>query len=81
MVTTKTEGRMGMKDVPYLEVPAGGRLVANAVTLEMEALLIARHAGVGGELVRIGISRAAPVGTMQGWKPAMPVTQWSWVKP
>lgn len=25
MITTKTDGRMGMKDVPYIEVPAGGR--------------------------------------------------------
>jgi precorrin-6B C5,15-methyltransferase / cobalt-precorrin-6B C5,C15-methyltransferase len=62
-------------------LPAGGRLVANAVTLEMEAVLLARHAELGGELIRIAVSRVAPVGTMSGWKPAMPVTQWSWVKP
>ncbi|RWM84851.1 MAG: precorrin-6y C5,15-methyltransferase (decarboxylating) subunit CbiE [Mesorhizobium sp.] len=60
---------------------AGGRLVANAVTLEMEALLLARHASLGGDLTRIALSRAAPIGSMQGWRPAMPVTQWSWVKP
>ncbi|MGX9120619.1 precorrin-6y C5,15-methyltransferase (decarboxylating) subunit CbiE [Mesorhizobium sp. BHbsci] len=59
----------------------GGRLVANAVTLEMEALLLARHAAVGGDLTHIFISRASPVGSMQAWRPAMPVTQWSWVKP
>ncbi len=59
----------------------GGRLVANAVTLEMEALLLARHAALGGELSRIAIARAAPLGAMQGWRPAMPVTQWSWKKP
>ena len=62
-------------------LPSAGRLVANAVTLEMEALLLARHAELGGELTRISVSRAAPVGSMQGWRPAMPVTQWSWVKP
>ncbi|MER8422208.1 MULTISPECIES: precorrin-6y C5,15-methyltransferase (decarboxylating) subunit CbiE [unclassified Mesorhizobium] len=62
-------------------LPAGGRLVANAVTLEMEALLLSRHAALGGELTRIAISRASPVGSMQAWRPAMPVTQWSWVKP
>ncbi|TPM01520.1 precorrin-6y C5,15-methyltransferase (decarboxylating) subunit CbiE [Mesorhizobium sp. B2-3-11] len=60
---------------------AGGRLVANAVTLEMEALLLAQHTKRGGDLTRIGISRASPVGSMQAWRPAMPVTQWSWVKP
>ncbi|RVA19165.1 cobalamin biosynthesis bifunctional protein CbiET, partial [Mesorhizobium sp. M7D.F.Ca.US.004.03.1.1] len=59
----------------------GGRLVANAVTLEMETLLLARHVSLGGDLTRINISRASPVGTMQAWRPAMPVTQWSWVKP
>ncbi|TIS96331.1 precorrin-6y C5,15-methyltransferase (decarboxylating) subunit CbiE [Mesorhizobium sp.] len=59
----------------------GGRLVANAVTLEMEALLLSRHAALGGDLTRIVISRASPVGSMQAWRPAMPVTQWSWVKP
>ncbi|WP_214472891.1 precorrin-6y C5,15-methyltransferase (decarboxylating) subunit CbiE [Mesorhizobium sp. dw_380] len=59
----------------------GGRLVANAVTLEMEALLLAQHTKLGGDLTRINISRASPVGSMQAWRPAMPVTQWSWVKP
>ena len=62
-------------------LPSGGRLIGNAVTLEMEALLLARQVELGGELTRIAVSRAAPVGTMQGWRPAMPVTQWSWVKP
>ncbi|RWD02399.1 MAG: precorrin-6y C5,15-methyltransferase (decarboxylating) subunit CbiE [Mesorhizobium sp.] len=59
----------------------GGRLVANAVTLEMETLLLDQHTKRGGGLTRIAISRASPVGSMQAWRPAMPVTQWSWVKP
>ncbi|WP_245415891.1 MULTISPECIES: precorrin-6y C5,15-methyltransferase (decarboxylating) subunit CbiE [Mesorhizobium] len=59
----------------------GGRLVANAVTLEMEALLLDHHARLGGELIRIAVSRAQPVGSMQGWRAAMPVTQWRWRKP
>ena len=59
----------------------GGRLVANAVTLEMETVLLALYARLGGDLTRIAVSRAAPVGTMQGWRPAMPVTQWIWSKP
>ena len=59
----------------------GRRLVANAVTLEMEALLLAKHAALGGELIRLQISRVAAVGSMTGWRPAMPVTQWNWVKP
>jgi len=59
----------------------GGRLVVNAVTLVTEALLIERHAAFGGDLVRIAIARAEPVGSKTGWRPAMPVTQWTWVKP
>ncbi len=59
----------------------GGRIVANAVTLEMEALLVKLHASIGGSLTRIAISRASPVGTMTGWRPAMPITQWAWAKP
>ncbi|WP_353641079.1 precorrin-6y C5,15-methyltransferase (decarboxylating) subunit CbiE [Mesorhizobium sp. WSM2239] len=71
----------GVMDAAIDVLPSGGRLVANAVTLEMEALILARQAELGGELTRISVSRAAPVGSMQGWRPAMPVTQWSWVKP
>lgn len=71
----------GVLDAAVDALRPGGRLVANAVTLEMEAVLIAAQTRLGGELVRIAVSRAAPVGAMTGWKPAMPVTQWSWVKP
>jgi precorrin-6B C5,15-methyltransferase / cobalt-precorrin-6B C5,C15-methyltransferase len=58
-----------------------GRLVVNAVTLDTEALLLARHAAMGGELIRIGIARAGAIGGRTGWRPALPVTQWMWVKP
>lgn len=57
-----------------------GRLVANAVTLESEAVLAGLHAAHGGQLVRLQVSRAEPVGRMRGWRPLMPVTQWSLVK-
>ena len=70
-----------MLDAAIAALRPGGRLVVNAVTLETEALLIARHAALGGELIRIAIARADPVGGMTGWRPAMPVTQWVWVKP
>jgi precorrin-6Y C5,15-methyltransferase (decarboxylating) len=58
----------------------GGRLVVNAVTLESEALLLARHASLGGTLTRVAIARAEPVGGMTSWRPALPVTQWAWTK-
>jgi precorrin-6B C5,15-methyltransferase / cobalt-precorrin-6B C5,C15-methyltransferase len=71
----------GVLDAALDGLKHGGRLVANAVTLEMEAILLAKHRELGGGLVRVAISRASPVGSMSGWRPAMPVTQWSWVKP
>ncbi len=57
-----------------------GRLVANAVTLESEQELITLQRAHGGELVKLSVARAAPVGRYRGWKPLMPVTQWSLVK-
>ena len=71
----------GVFDAAVEALKFGGRLVANAVTLEMEAVLLAAHVKLGGDLIRLEVSRAAPIGSMSGWKPAMPVTQWSWVKP
>ena len=68
-------------DAATAALRAGGRLVVNAVTLETEALLIARHAAQGGTLIRIAIERAEPIGGMTTWRPALPVTQWVWVKP
>ncbi|MCJ2019710.1 precorrin-6y C5,15-methyltransferase (decarboxylating) subunit CbiE [Methylobacterium sp. E-065] len=59
----------------------GGRCVANAVTLEGEAALLAAFAAQGGSLRRFSVDRASPVGGMHGWRPAMPVTQWAWTKP
>lgn len=70
----------GVMEAAIVGLKPGGRLVANAVTTEMEAVLLAHHARLGGSLIRIDIARASPVGQMTGWRPAMPVTQWSWVK-
>ena len=64
-------------DMCWDALPPGGRLVANAVTVESEAVLAQWHARVGGDLVRVEVSRAEPVGSFTGWKPAMPVTVWS----
>jgi precorrin-6Y C5,15-methyltransferase (decarboxylating) len=57
-----------------------GRLVANAVTVEGEARLFALQSVHGGELIRLQVSRAEPVGRYLGWKPLMPVTVWSVTK-
>jgi precorrin-6B C5,15-methyltransferase / cobalt-precorrin-6B C5,C15-methyltransferase len=75
----------GVLETVLTALPAGGRLVVNAATLQTEALLLARYGDLGGDLIRISIARADPVGTMTSslhiWRPALPVTQWRWVKP
>jgi precorrin-6Y C5,15-methyltransferase (decarboxylating) len=71
----------GLIDRCWATLPSSGRLVVNAVTLESEAALLAARARHGGELTRISIAHADPIGRLSGWRPAMPVTQWSVVKP
>jgi precorrin-6Y C5,15-methyltransferase (decarboxylating) len=102
-------------DAALLRLRSRGRLVANAVTLETESMLLVRYATLGGELTRIAITRADPLGrepaqggaanaspslkaggdshaarptekpsgasAPSGWRPALPVTQWTWIKP
>ena len=58
-----------------------GRLVVNAVTIETQALLIEAFRREGGHLSTLALSHADAVGGFHGWRPAMPVTQWAWVKP
>jgi precorrin-6B C5,15-methyltransferase / cobalt-precorrin-6B C5,C15-methyltransferase len=74
-------GATRVLDAAVRELRPGGRLVVNAVTVETEALLMGRHATLGGELSRIAIARVEPMGSRQAWRPALPVTQWVWVKP
>lgn len=71
----------GVLDAVVAALPAGGRLVANAVTLAMQALLTECADRLGGTLVALSVARAGPVGGMTAWRPALPVVQWSWVKP
>lgn len=56
---------------------AAARIVVNAVTLEGEALLARFHADLGGDLMRIDISNARPLGAKRGWSASYPVVQWS----
>lgn len=59
-------------------MPTGCRLVVNAVTLETEALLVQLQADHGGQLLRLELSSAEPLGRMRSWKAARPLVQWSW---
>jgi precorrin-6Y C5,15-methyltransferase (decarboxylating) len=70
----------GVFDAAWNALKPGGRIVANAVTLESEALLVDAFKRRGGELTRIEISRASALGSFTGWRAAMPVTQWRAVK-
>ena len=70
----------GVVEACLAALPDGGRLVANAVTVESEAVLAAWYAKLGGEMTRIAVQRASPVGGFTGWRPAMPVTIWSVVR-
>ena len=70
----------GVFDACWAALRPGGRLVANAVTVEAEAVLAGGHGRLGGALTRLAVSRSAPVGRFTGWRPAMPVTIWSVVK-
>jgi precorrin-6Y C5,15-methyltransferase (decarboxylating) len=71
----------GMVEACWAALTPGARLVANAVTLESEAVLAAWHAKVGGDLTRIEVSRAGAVGGFTAWRPALPVVQWTAVRP
>lgn len=55
----------------------GTRLVANAVTLDTEAVLIEAQSRLGGSLMKVELSEAAPLGRFRGWKASYPIVQWS----
>ena len=67
----------GMLDACHRALKAGGRLVANAVTVEGEAALTAFHARHGGDMTRLAIARLAPTGGFHTWHAAMPITQYA----
>jgi precorrin-6Y C5,15-methyltransferase (decarboxylating) len=71
----------GVLDACFDRLPVGGRLVANAVTVESEVLVARWCSTMGGELRRFQHYRGEPLGGFTGWRPAMPVTQWAVTKP
>ncbi|WP_428643032.1 precorrin-6y C5,15-methyltransferase (decarboxylating) subunit CbiE [Roseibium sp.] len=71
----------GMVDTALAALRPGGRLVANAVTLESEAVLLDAFQKHGGSLKKLSIHKAGSIGGLTGWRPLMPVTQWSLTKP
>jgi len=67
----------GVLDACWAALRGSGRLVVNAVTLQAEAVVADWFARHGGDLVRVAISRAGAIGGLTGWRPAMPLTQWT----
>jgi precorrin-6Y C5,15-methyltransferase (decarboxylating) len=66
----------GMLETCWAALHPGGRLVVNVTTLESEQAVALARASHGGELTRIEIAQAAPIGRYTGWRPARPITQW-----
>jgi precorrin-6Y C5,15-methyltransferase (decarboxylating) len=64
----------GVLDACWARLRDGGRLVANAVTLQGEAALVAWRGRVGGTLTRIAVAEARPLGGFDTWRQALPIT-------
>jgi precorrin-6Y C5,15-methyltransferase (decarboxylating) len=71
----------GMIERALSALAPGGRLAVNAVTLETQAACVDWRARWGGELTQIAIAQAEPVGRYSGWRAAMPIVQWRFIKP
>ena len=70
----------GLLDACLDNLPAGGRLVANAVTAESESVLAQSYSCFGGQLRRFQHYQGEPLGGFTGWRPQFPVTQWAVTK-
>ena len=67
----------GVLETCWERLRPGGRLVVHGVTLETEAVVTSWRSRVGGELVRVSVEHAEPLGSFTGWRPARPVVQWA----
>jgi len=73
--------RPGVLDACWQSLRSGGRLIANAVTLQSEAALVNWREIYGGELTRIHLAHAKPLGDFDTWRQALPITLLETVKP
>lgn len=67
-------------DAGWAALLPGGRFVAHSVTAESDALLLDAHRTLGGELTRISVETAEPIGRFTGFRPARTVTAWAATK-
>ena len=73
--------RDGVLDTCWQRLRPGGRLVANAVTLQSETLLMSWRERHGGELTRVHVAQAQPLGDFDTWRQALPITLLEMTKP
>lgn len=73
--------RTGVLDLCWQQLRSGGRLVANAVTLQSEAMLVNWREQHGGELTRIHLAHSKPLGEFDTWRQALPITLLEAIKP
>jgi precorrin-6Y C5,15-methyltransferase (decarboxylating) len=71
----------GVLEQCWQQLRSGGRLVANAVTLQSEMMLMTWREQHGGELTRIQVAHAKPLGDFDTWRQALPITLWEVIKP
>ncbi|RQQ53534.1 precorrin-6y C5,15-methyltransferase (decarboxylating) subunit CbiE [Burkholderia stagnalis] len=71
----------GVLDACWSALKPGGRLVANAVTLQGEIALAAWREHHGGTLTRVSLAQAEPLGRFDTWRQALPVTLYDTRKP
>lgn len=62
-------------------LPPRGRLVVHSVTADSDAILLAAYQGYGGELTRVAVETAEPIGRFTGFHPSRTVTCWAVIKP
>ena len=67
-------------DAALAALRPGGRLLAHAVTLESESILLHAWRTRGGDLTRLAVEHLEPLGRLHGWRPARAVVQWSYAK-
>ncbi len=76
----------GVGDLKLLQacwraLPSGGRLVANAVSMEGEGTLFRFMAEKGGTMTRIAVSHLDAMGNIHAWRAMQPVSQYRGRKP
>jgi len=69
--------RSGVLDAALAALRPGGRLVVHSVTHQTESVLVSRYAELGGELTRLHVESAGPIGSFTGWTPGRAITQWA----